>query len=124
MSGNGPEEGKAAARGGGARWTRLAVLAAGLRAGHRVLCLDRRLGIFGVLGFRLPGQLLQSAGARFSRRSPQREREAPPGLAASGGDRDQAWLDAAASGVADMSYYKGKLYLYFGVTPALLLSAL
>ncbi len=45
------------------------------------------------------------------------KREAPPALAQH--VNDEAWLDA--HGLHDLSYYKGKLYLYFGVTPALVL---
>src|ERR1039457_7425901 len=51
-------------------------------------------------------------------------KEAPPGLSqvadpysADLGGIDQSGPDR----VLDMSYYKGRLYLYFGVTPALLL---
>jgi tetratricopeptide (TPR) repeat protein len=43
--------------------------------------------------------------------------EAPPDLAQFVSDED--WLDD--HGLHDLSYYKGKLYLYFGVTPALVL---
>ena len=54
------------------------------------------------------------------------KREAPPGLAQLADPYDPAvnasyvW-DSALSVACDMSYYKGKLYLYFGVTPALVL---
>ena len=121
MSGNGPEEGKAAARGGGARWTRLAVLAAAcaLVIGSYAWTADSGSLESWASGSQDSYYNLLVRGFRDGHLNVKRE--APPGLAASGGDRDQAWLDAAASGVADMSYYKGKLYLYFGVTPALLL---
>jgi tetratricopeptide (TPR) repeat protein len=45
------------------------------------------------------------------------KREAPPDLAQF--VNDEAWLDD--HGLHDLSYYNGKLYLYFGVTPALML---
>jgi tetratricopeptide (TPR) repeat protein len=53
------------------------------------------------------------------------KRETPPGLAQLADPYDPAvnasyiWDERYLS--ADMSYYKGKLYLYFGVTPALVL---
>ncbi len=53
------------------------------------------------------------------------KREAPPELAklANPYDNraDMAYLYIPGSPVNDMSYYKGKLYLYFGITPALVL---
>ena len=52
------------------------------------------------------------------------KKEAPPGLAQLA-DPYTANLDAfhrsGSDRILDMSYYKGRLYLYFGVTPALLL---
>jgi len=49
------------------------------------------------------------------------KREAPPGLAQLADPYDPAVNAAYISDVYDMSYYKGKIYLYFGVTPALVL---
>ena len=49
------------------------------------------------------------------------KREAPPGLARLADPYDPAVNAAYIVEVGDMSYYKGKLYLYFGVTPALVL---
>jgi tetratricopeptide (TPR) repeat protein len=49
------------------------------------------------------------------------KREAPPGLAQLADPYGPAVKAAYISDVYDMSYYKGKLYLYFGVTPALVL---
>ena len=46
------------------------------------------------------------------------KREAPPGLARLADPYDPAVNAAYIVEVGDMSYYKGKLYLYFGVTPA------
>ncbi|MGD1020186.1 MAG: tetratricopeptide repeat protein [Verrucomicrobiia bacterium] len=52
------------------------------------------------------------------------KKEVPPGLAQLA-DPYQANLDAFnrsdSGGILDMSYYKGRFYLYFGVTPAVLL---
>jgi Flp pilus assembly protein TadD len=51
------------------------------------------------------------------------KKEAPPGLAQLA-DPYSANLDAyqsSADRILDLSYYKGRFYLYFGVTPALLL---
>ena len=47
--------------------------------------------------------------------------EAPPGLAQLADPYDPAVNTPYTRQVYDMSYYKGKLYLYFGITPALVL---
>ena len=47
--------------------------------------------------------------------------EAPPGLAQLADPYHLAPDSAYMMKLTDMSYYKGKLYLYFGVTPALVL---
>jgi tetratricopeptide (TPR) repeat protein len=47
--------------------------------------------------------------------------EAPPGLAQLADPYDPAVNSAYVMDTSDMSYYKGKLYLYYGVTPALVL---
>ena len=47
--------------------------------------------------------------------------EAPPGLAQLADPYDPALNAAYIRDVGDISYYRGKLYLYFGVTPALAL---
>jgi tetratricopeptide (TPR) repeat protein len=49
------------------------------------------------------------------------KREAPPELARLADPYDPAANAAYIKDVYDMSYYQGKLYLYFGVTPALVL---
>ena len=52
------------------------------------------------------------------------KKEAPPGLAQLADPYDptaNALYRPASNSMIDMSYYKGKLYLYFGVTPALIL---
>lgn len=48
-------------------------------------------------------------------------REPPPQLAQVPDPYNPAFNSAVAAPVNDLSYYKGKLYLYFGVTPALVL---
>ena len=115
------EEGKMAATGGKARWTSWGVLGAvgalviGIYAWRansgtfELLCSGPQDSYYNLLvrGFR-DGQL-------------NLKREAPPGLAEPGAARDLVWAPAVTAGLADLSYYKGKLYLYFGVTPALLL---
>jgi len=60
---------------------------------------------------------LQVRGFREGRLSVSRE--APPQLAQLGNPPSLSWLQL--HGLHDLSYYKGKLYLYFGVTPALAL---
>jgi tetratricopeptide (TPR) repeat protein len=49
------------------------------------------------------------------------KRDVPPGIAENGALAGQDWVSEAVSGLAELSYYKGKLYLYFGIAPALLL---
>ena len=51
------------------------------------------------------------------------EREVPANIAPNGDIPGQDWVAEAVSGLAELSYYKGKLYLYFGITPALTLFA-
>jgi hypothetical protein len=47
------------------------------------------------------------------------KKEAPPGLAQLADPYDRT--ANARYGVLDLSYYKGKFYLYFGITPAVML---
>ncbi|HEV2330998.1 MAG TPA: tetratricopeptide repeat protein [Verrucomicrobiae bacterium] len=49
------------------------------------------------------------------------KKDAPPGLAQLANPCDPAQNAPYIADVGDMSYYKGKLYLYYGVTPALVL---
>ena len=49
------------------------------------------------------------------------KREAPPGLAQLADPYNPALNAPYQKDVEDMSYYQGKLYLYFGVTPAVVL---
>jgi tetratricopeptide (TPR) repeat protein len=49
------------------------------------------------------------------------KKEVPPGLAQLANPYDPAANAAYIADEGDMTYYKGKLYLYFGVTPALVL---
>ena len=52
------------------------------------------------------------------------QREVPPGLAQLANPYDPAANEPyrlGVNGLQDLSYYKGRLYLYFGVTPALIL---
>jgi tetratricopeptide (TPR) repeat protein len=49
------------------------------------------------------------------------KKDAPPGLARLANPYDPAANAPYIPDVGDMSYYKGKLYLYYGVTPALVL---
>src|ERR1700744_4400474 len=48
-------------------------------------------------------------------------REAPPELARHANPYDPAVNTAFEESTIDMSYYKGKLYLYYGVVPAIVL---
>jgi len=63
--------------------------------------------------------IIVSAG--FSRRATQHENRSATRLAQLADPYDPAVNAAYVEQVNDISYYKGKIYLYFGVTPALVL---
>jgi hypothetical protein len=117
MSNKASKKGKVVVSEGGTRWGQYAVLA--------VVCVlvigfyawnakSGKLELTG-MGARDSYYNLQVQGFRDGHLSVKRE--APPELAQF--VNDEVWLDD--HGLHDLSYYKGKLYLYFGVTPALVL---
>jgi Flp pilus assembly protein TadD len=119
------DSGKTEVLGGKTQWTHPAVLAAACAL------------IIGVFGWSTESGLLESACSRaeesyynllvqgFRAGQLNLKREAPPGLAHLADPYDPiANSDYRLSDsypLHDLSYYRGKLYLYFGVTPALLL---
>jgi len=123
MTDSASEQGKAVAIGGGTLWTRCAVLG--------VVCAV----VIGIYAWSANSGRLESfgSGAQDSYYNLQVQgfqdgqinvkREAPPELVQTGhlvdSQTNAEYLDI--HGLHDLSYYKGKLYLYFGVTPALVL---
>jgi tetratricopeptide (TPR) repeat protein len=111
----------AEASGGSGRWMQRGILAAAcvvvvvvyVCAAHPGIPLSGRMGAADnyynllVRGFRA-GQLNLTRGV-------------PPALAQLPDPYNPSAYPSYAEEVGDMSYYKGKLYLYFGVTPAVLL---
>ncbi|MGD1083140.1 MAG: tetratricopeptide repeat protein [Verrucomicrobiota bacterium] len=121
MSDSTTEEGKAAANEGGSRWTRWAVLGAVCALVVGFYAWSAKSGVLELTGSGPQDSYynLQVRGFRDGQLNVKRE--APPGLAQPGAPAALTWGDNVIAGSADLSYYKGKLYLYFGVTPALLL---
>ena len=95
-----------------------------VRAGHRRVRLPRAVGPVGILEPERGCFVLQSIGAGSSHRPAQSEKEVPPGFTRLADPYNPTASEPYQSGPAglnDLSYYKGRLYLYFGVTPALIL---
>ena len=96
-----------------------------LRADHRFFCLERRVGREGIVGFASADSYYNLLVQGFRAGQLNVKREAPPGLARLANPYDDAagrpyrFMDGYQ--LQDMSYYKGKLYLYYGITPALVL---
>jgi tetratricopeptide (TPR) repeat protein len=128
MSDNSSEEEKEGAVGGGARWTRRVVLVAACALVLGVYALSARSGYFDLLSSDARDNYYNLLVRGFRDGHLYVKREAPPelarlGAAAAGGIQRNPpeSLNWDVDGLHDLSYYKGKLYLYFGVTPALLL---
>jgi tetratricopeptide (TPR) repeat protein len=111
------KEKEVAANGGTARWRRYTVLGAVCALIIGLYAWSANSGAFESLesGARDSYYNLQVRGFRDGHLNVKRD--APPELAQF--VNNEAWLDL--HGLHDLSYYKGKLYLYFGVTPALVL---
>ena len=91
----------------------------GLRGSYWGLCLDRLLLPDGCARFRLRDSDYNLLVRGFRDGQLNLKREAPPGLV---NPNNPADVDLSKMfGLTDLSYYKGKLYLYFGATPALAL---
>jgi tetratricopeptide (TPR) repeat protein len=114
MSDREKEEGKAAAMGGASRWTRRAVLGAVCALVIGVYARTAHSGILELMGSGARESYYNLLVRGFQDGHLSVKREVPPGL----GDPPQvSWYDDY--GLDELSYYKGRLYLYFGVTPAL-----
>jgi tetratricopeptide (TPR) repeat protein len=116
MSGRLSNEAKAAATGNGARWTSRAVLGAVCAVVVGIYAWSARSGLMELLGSGARDSAYNLLVRGFGDGQLNLEREVPPGL----GDPPNVEM-LNNSGLDDLSYYKGKLYLYFGVTPALAL---
>ncbi|MGD1083255.1 MAG: tetratricopeptide repeat protein [Verrucomicrobiota bacterium] len=132
MSDHASEKEKVAADGGAIRWTRRAVLGAVCAAVIGVYAWSAHSGVMELQASNAENTYYNLLVRGFRAGQLSVKREVPPGLPLSGGPsapganaperRTQAPENLTAyDGVQDLSYYKGKLYLYFGVTPALAL---
>ncbi|MGD1085373.1 MAG: tetratricopeptide repeat protein [Verrucomicrobiota bacterium] len=111
--------GKAPADGSGIGWRRWAVLGA--------ICA-LVIGFYAWSAQSGAGELSRSVAKdtyynqlvrAFQERHLDLKRDVPPGVVSSRDPQNIMWLED--HGLFDLSYYRGKLYLYFGVTPALVL---
>ncbi|MGD1083141.1 MAG: tetratricopeptide repeat protein [Verrucomicrobiota bacterium] len=127
-TGGTPEEKKGAAIGGGIGWTRRAVLGAVCAAVIGVYAWSAHPGFVESLGSGAEDHYYNLLVRGFREGQLNVKLEAPPGLARTGGTTDGR-IERNRSGdpgldtdrLVDLSYYKGKLYLFFGATPALVL---
>jgi tetratricopeptide (TPR) repeat protein len=111
-----PESGKVAATEGGSRWARYAVLAAVCALVIGIYARTANSGVLELMGSGAQDSFynLQVQGFRDGHLSVKRQ--LPPEF----GDPPRFKWEGNY-GFDDLSYYKGKLYLYFGVTPAVAL---
>jgi tetratricopeptide (TPR) repeat protein len=121
MSDCATEEGKVAAIVRGTRWARWAVLGVVCALVVGIYEWKAEPGLFELSGSGAQDSYYNLLVRGFRDGRLNVKRDPPPGIAQPGAAADLGWSDCVAAGVADLSYYKGKLYLYFGVTPALAL---
>jgi tetratricopeptide (TPR) repeat protein len=116
MSDRASEEKETVATEGGTRWAQCAVFAVVCALVVGCYARSANSGVLELLGSGAQNSYynLQVQGFRDGHLSVKRE--APPNL---GDPAKLKWEENY--GLDDLSYYKGKLYLYFGVTPALML---
>ena len=116
MSGRASKEKKAVATEGGIRWAQYAVLGAVCALVIGFYAWSANSGVLELMGSGAQDSYynLQVQGFRDGHLNVNRE--VPPNL----GDPPKIQWEGNY-GLDDLSYYKGKLYLYFGVTPALVL---
>ena len=109
----------------GTRWAQCAVLGAVCALVIGVYAWSAHSGVLELLGSGAQNSYYNLLAQGFREGHLSLKRETPPELAQPGAAldgrllQDHAWLEN--HGLYDLSYYKGKLYLYFGVTPALVL---
>jgi len=117
MSNSGSKEKKVVATQGGSRWAQCAILGAVCALVIGIYAWSANSGMFELLGSGAKDSYYNLLVQGFRDGHLNLKTEVPPDLAQPG--HDDIWLDI--HGVHDLSYYKGKLYLYFGVTPAVVL---
>jgi len=121
MSDSTTEKRKAAANGGGTGWARRAVLGAACALVIGIYAWSAHSGFLESLGSGAQDSYYNLLVRGFRDGHLNVQREVPPGLAKLGNPLELNWTEGEMAGLNDLSYYKGKLYLYFGVTPALVL---
>jgi len=117
MSKNGSREKKEVATESGSRWTQYAVLGAVCALVIGFYAWSANSGVLEMLGSGAQHNYYNLQVQGFRDGHLNLKTEVPPDLAQPG--HEDSWFDI--HGLHDLSYYKGKLYLYFGVTPAVLL---
>jgi tetratricopeptide (TPR) repeat protein len=119
------EEGKIAAIGGRTRWTRCAVLGAVLALVVGVYAWSAHSGLIELYGPNAESTYYNLLVQGFRAGQLNLKTEAPPGLGQLADPCDpmanKPYRWSYEHPLHDLSYYKGKLYLYFGITPALVL---
>ncbi len=125
MSNNLSDEGEVVAIGVRTPWTRWAVLGGVCALVIGVYAWSANSGVIELSGLNAENTYYNLLVQGFRARQLNLKTEVPPGLAllADPYDPDASNLYRMAYGhpLHDLSYYKGKLYLYFGITPALVL---
>ena len=111
------KERQVVAIGGRTRWTRRALLGLVCALVIGVYAWSASSGMLELLGSDARNSYYNVLVQGFRDGHLNMKREAPPELAQH--HLEDRWLEF--HGVDDLSYYKGKLYLYFGVTPAVVL---
>ncbi len=125
MTKNASKEGKAAAMGGGTRWTRRVVLGVVCALVIGVYAWSANSGLIEFLGSNAENTYYNLLVQGFRAGQLNLETKVPPGLAQLKDPYDpvanSSYRWNYGHPLHDLSYYKGKLYLYFGITPALVL---
>ncbi|MGD1083271.1 MAG: tetratricopeptide repeat protein [Verrucomicrobiota bacterium] len=119
MSNGTTEAGNVVADGGGSRWTRCSILGAVCALVIGIYAWSANSGYLESLGSGARDSYYNLLVRGFQDGHLCLKRELPPGVILSRDPRNVSSLQA--NGLYDLSYYKGRLYLYFGVTPALAL---
>ncbi|MGD1083257.1 MAG: tetratricopeptide repeat protein [Verrucomicrobiota bacterium] len=121
MTGGASKGVKVASNGVATRWTGRVVLGALCALVIGVYAWSAHSGVLELLGSGPQDSYYNLQVRGFRNGHLNVEREPPAGLAQPGAPANLGWADSVSAGLADLSYYNGKLYLYFGVTPTLVL---
>jgi tetratricopeptide (TPR) repeat protein len=117
MANSASKDKKLAAVGGGIRWMRYALPGAVCALVLGVYAGSASSGVLELMGSGAGDSYYNLLVQGFRDGHLNLKTEVPPDIAQF--VHDEIWLDN--HGLHDLSYYKGKLYLYFGVTPAVML---